>query len=143
MFDSVREERSTSRVDAAYSGVRVTVRGMLASARQEFHVDVSFGDPIVPLPQPVILHRVLGGEIMVTGYPLPMVFAEKLLTAVQRGTTNTRWRDYADIYLLCSAHVVSGPALHESLARVSEVRGVQRRSLSSVTTGYPPLAQAK
>jgi hypothetical protein len=79
----------------------------------------------------------------VTGYPLPMVFAEKLLTAVQRGTTNTRWRDYADIYLLSSAHAVVGSALHESLAQVSEARGVQRRSLSSSTVGYPALAQSK
>jgi hypothetical protein len=65
------------------------------------------------------------------------------MTAVQRGTTNTRWRDYVDIYLLSRAHAVSGRELDESLARVSEVRGVQRRSLSSATTGYAALAQAK
>lgn len=29
-----------------------------------------------------------------------MVLAEKLVTAVQRGTANTRWRDFADVYLL-------------------------------------------
>ncbi len=131
------------REDAAYSGVRVTVNGTLASARQEFHVDVSFGDPIIPAPQPVTLHRVLGGEISIAGYPLTMVFAEKLMTAVQRGTTNTRWRDYVDIYLLSRTHAISGRELDESLARVSDVRGVQRRSLSSATTGYAALAQAK
>jgi hypothetical protein len=131
------------REEATYSGVRVTVNGTLASARQEFHVDVSFGDPVIPAPRTVTLHRVLGGEISIAGYPLPMVFAEKLMTAVQRGTTNTRWRDYVDIYLLSRAHAVSGRELDESLARVSEVRGVQRRSLSSATTGYAALAQAK
>jgi hypothetical protein len=43
--------------------------------------------------------RLLGGSITVRGYPLSMVFAEKIVTAVQRGTVNTRWRDYADIVL--------------------------------------------
>jgi hypothetical protein len=55
------------REDAAYSGVRVTIRGELASARQEFGVDVSFGDPIVPAPSAVRLHRILGDEISIVG----------------------------------------------------------------------------
>lgn len=131
------------REEAAYSGVRVTVRGTLSSARQEFHVDVSFGDPIVPAPERVTLHRVLGGQISVSGYPLPMVFAEKLMTAVQRGTTNTRWRDYADVCLLSRAHSLSGQALHESLAQVSAAREVQRTSLTSAIPGYAAMAQGK
>jgi hypothetical protein len=131
------------RDDAAYSGVRVTVHAELARARQEFHVDVSFGDPIVPVPSPVVLHRVLGGEISIVGYPLSMILAEKLMTAVQRGIANTRWRDYADIYLLSTVHSVSSGALHTSLVQVSEARAVQRRSLSSATLGFAPIAQAK
>lgn len=40
-----------------------------------------------------------GGEIVVRGYPLAMVHAEKIVTALVRGTANTRWRDFADLYL--------------------------------------------
>jgi hypothetical protein len=29
-----------------------------------------------------------------------MVFAEKIVTALERGTANTRWRDFVDIYSL-------------------------------------------
>jgi hypothetical protein len=40
-----------------------------------------------------------------------MVFAEKIVTAVQRGTVNTPWRDYADIAILSAAHDVNGDEL--------------------------------
>lgn len=47
----------------------------------------------------------LGGEpLALSGYPLPMVYAEKLVTALQRGTVNTRWRDFADVWTLSGAH---------------------------------------
>lgn len=33
-----------------------------------------------------------------------MVYSEKIVTAVARGTVNTRWRDFADMYLLARRH---------------------------------------
>jgi Nucleotidyl transferase AbiEii toxin, Type IV TA system len=131
------------REDAVYSGVRVSLRASLARARQEFHVDVSFGDPIVPAASSVTLRRLLGGELVVSAYPLTMVLAEKLLTAVQRGSVNTRWRDYADLYLLSSVWEVDGGELHRALAGVAAARGVELRTLSSATVGFALLAQAK
>jgi hypothetical protein len=59
--------------------------------------------------------RLLGGAITVRGYPLSMVFAEKIVTAVQRGTVNTRWRDYADIAILSAVHDVNGDELAGSI----------------------------
>jgi len=73
-----------------------------------FHVDINFGDPSWPAPGIVEIPRLLGGSISVLGYPMVMVLAEKFVTAVQRGTANTRWRDGADIYLLSGRH---GPGL--------------------------------
>jgi hypothetical protein len=62
--DSIREAD-------VYAGVRMSLTGELSAA----------------------LPRLLDGEIAIAGYPLPMVHAEKLVTAVQRGVANTRWRD--------------------------------------------------
>ena len=99
-FDADTAAAETIRDDEEYSGVRVTLTAKLASARIALHVDVNMGDPIWPAPHPVDLPRLLGGSITVVGYPLPMVYAEKIITALQRGTVNTRWRDFADLYLL-------------------------------------------
>jgi len=67
-----------------YNGVRVTLHGRLSTADLTFHVDVNVGDPIWPGPETITLPRLLGGAIELTGYPLPMVHAEKIVTAIQR-----------------------------------------------------------
>jgi len=68
----------------AYHGVRVKLPCTLASARVGFGVDVNVGDPIWPGPEALVVPRLLGGTITVAGYPLPMVYAEKLVTMLQR-----------------------------------------------------------
>lgn len=56
------------------------------------------GDPIWPAAVTVRLPRLLDDEpLVLQSYPLPMVLAEKLVTAIARGTANTRWRDFADL----------------------------------------------
>jgi hypothetical protein len=61
----------------------------LATARPHFHVDTNVRDPISPAPKNVRLPRLLGDEIVLRGYPLEMVHAEKIVTAIARGTVNT------------------------------------------------------
>jgi hypothetical protein len=90
-FDLGSLSAETIREEDEYAGVRVHVNARLATARLQFHVDVNVGDPIWPKPTKVHLPRLLGGEpIELEGYPLHMVHAEKIVTAVQRGTANTR-----------------------------------------------------
>jgi hypothetical protein len=103
-FDPSMAEAGTIRDGDQYSGVRVALPCTLASARIRFHVDVNVGDPIWPEPSMVALPRLLGGFLSIVGYPLAMVYAEKIVTALERGVANTRWRDFADIYLLSRTH---------------------------------------
>ena len=65
-----------------------------------FHVDVNVGDPIWPEPLQISLPRLIDGAISARGYPLEMVLAEKIVTALERGTANARWRDFVDVYVL-------------------------------------------
>ncbi|MGC5331023.1 nucleotidyl transferase AbiEii/AbiGii toxin family protein [Micromonospora sp. DT62] len=143
VFDAAGAGAETIRDDDVYSGVRVTLAGTLAAARLTFHVDVNVGDPIWPDPQQVKLPRLLDGEIIVTGYPLPMVHAEKLVTALQRGEANTRWRDFADVYLLSNRHDVDGDDLAAAVQRVAEYRQVTLEPLSRALDGYAALAQPR
>jgi Nucleotidyl transferase AbiEii toxin, Type IV TA system len=108
----------------------------LATAHLHFHVDTNVGDPISPAPKDVRLPRLLGGEIVLRGYPLAMVHAEKIVTAVARGTVNTRWRDYADIYALARHHAIAGTELIRSTRRVAEHRQVQLVPLAQTLLDY-------
>jgi hypothetical protein len=97
-FDSQRPVAEVIREEDEYSGIRVTLDGRLSRAAIRLHVDVNIGDPIWPEPQYVSLPRLLEGVLQVRGYPLEMVLAEKVATAIARGTANTRWRDFVDLY---------------------------------------------
>ncbi|MFG3683773.1 nucleotidyl transferase AbiEii/AbiGii toxin family protein [Micromonospora chalcea] len=142
-LDAAGATAETIRDDDAYSGVRVNLTGRLAAARLALHIDVNVGDPIWPDPQPVKLPRLLDGEIVVTGYPLPMVYAEKLVTALQRGVANTRWRDFADVYLLSGGHDVDGDEMVTAVQRVAAYRAVPLGSLTQVLDGYAAIAQGR
>lgn len=134
-FDADDATAEAIRDDDVYSGVRVTLTGGLSAARVNFHVDVNVGDPIWPAPQRVVVPRLLTGQIVVAGYPLPMVYAEKTVTAIQRGSANTRWRDFADIYSLSRRHDVNGDELTAAVQRVADHRQVHLAPLSKVLDG--------
>lgn len=126
-----------------YGGVRVSLSATLASARLDFHVDVNMGEPIWPSASELDVPRLLGGTITVRGYPLHMVFAEKLVTAIQRGTAKTRWRDFADMYILSGQHHLSGHDLLKALHEVARYRRVEVRPLREVLDGFGQLGHVK
>ena len=127
----------------AYGGVRVTVQSTLASARVTYHVDVNVGDAVWPVPKHVFVPRLLGGQIRVKGYSLSMILEEKLVTALQRVPANTRWRDFADVYLITGKHDLRSDEVHESVRRVALARKVTLQPLETVLTGFATLAQPR
>lgn len=134
----------TIREDNDYAGVRVEVEAHLASARLPFHVDVNVGDPIWPSPTTVEVPRLRGGDpITLPGYPVHMVHAEKIVTAVQRGTANTRWRDFGDIFTLSRRHPINADDLTHAIDEVAHHRDTTIRPLAEVLDGYAELGQAR
>lgn len=112
------------RSDDVYPGIRVTLQATLATAKLVFHVDVNVGDPVWPGPAEIQLPRILATEpLVVRAYPLPMVLAEKIITALQRRAATSRWRDFADVLLLTRQNIIDGDTLDGALAAVATHRG--------------------
>lgn len=144
VFEPDSASAEVIREDGDYSGVRVTARATLASARLTFHVDVSVGDPIYPQPTTVSIPRLRGGQpITLSGYPMAMVHAEKIVTAIQRGTANTRWRDFGDIWTLSRHHPINGTELRNAITRVANSRNATLVPLHDALDGYDTIAQSK
>ncbi len=143
VFDTGSASTEIIRDDDEYSGVRVSIPCRLATADVSFHVDVNVGDAIWPTPEIVELPRLLGGTLRVRGYSIEMVLAEKLVTAVQRGTASTRWRDFFDIYSLTKSHPLRETILRGSIQRVAEGRSAVLTPLSVVLVRYEAIAQSK
>ena len=134
--ESIRDE-------ADYSGVRVKVTAQLATAKVALHVDVNFGDPIWPAPTEAVLPRLLGGNLRLRGYPDHMVLAEKIVTAIERGDQNTRWRDFTDIAAIARSRIIRGADLHEAISAVAGYRQVDIEPLGTLIAEMPTLAQRK
>lgn len=143
VFSPGQLETRVIRDDDFYAGVRLTISAHVATAHIRFHVDVSFGDPIIPEPGIVEVPRLIGDAIRVLGYPIEMVLAEKIVTAVQRGTYNTRWRDFVDVIVLAARHVVDGSILDESVTHVAGFRRVDREPLERVLNGLGRVAEPR
>ena len=135
--EAIREE------SAGYTGVRISLPATLASARVSFHVDVNVGDPIEPAPETTAVPRLLGGTIDVLGYSVEMVIAEKLVTTVQRGTANTRWRDFVDLHRIVRSRRLPGAQLVASTRLVADYRLATLAPLRTVLDGYGEVAQAR
>ena len=140
-LDSVSGEQT--RDEADYNGVRVKMAGRLATALVALHVDVNFGDPIWPAPTEAVLPLVLGGTLRLLGYPDHMVLAEKIVTALERGEQNTRWRDFTDIAAIARSRPVEGADLQEAIRVVARYREVELEPLGPLLSRMPELAQRK
>jgi hypothetical protein len=127
-----------------YPGVRVRLVAHLATARLRLQVDVNVGDPIAPRAELIEVPALLAGPgPRVLGYSRAMVIAEKLVTALQRGAANTRWRDFADLFLLLTSDAAATEPVALSLAAVARHRGVDLVPLGEALTGMPAVAQRR
>jgi hypothetical protein len=79
----------------------------------------------------------------VRGYPLVLVYAEKIVTAITRGTASTRWRDFADMYTLTRRHPVDGTELDASIHEVARHRGTRITPLGRTLNRYGVIGQQR
>lgn len=87
--------------EADYSGYEVTIKGYFNTIYVNFTIDISTGDVITPREIKYKFKLLFQDkEIEVLAYNLETVISEKIHSIITRGVTNTRARDYYDIYIL-------------------------------------------
>lgn len=143
VFDAGSIHGQRIRDEADYHGVRVSMKARLATAKVSLHIDVNFGDPIWPEPTQAALPLLLGGTLRLLGYPDHMVLAEKIVTALERGEQNTRWRDFTDIAAIIRLRSLKGSDLQKAIGVVARYRQVELEPISPLLSEMPALAQHK
>jgi hypothetical protein len=112
------------RKEANYAGARVTLLGMLDSARCPVQIDIGFGDAVVPGPDevhyPVILVEMPEPHLHV--YPRYTVVAEKLEALTSLGMLNSRMKDFFDLWILAKHSDFDGQILSRAVAATFERR---------------------
>ncbi|MCL6620241.1 nucleotidyl transferase AbiEii/AbiGii toxin family protein [Thermomonas hydrothermalis] len=101
-FDLASLRVSEIRETAHYHGLRVNLRARLGTAECLIQWDIGFGDAVTPGPEdaklPTLLDDLPAPWLRI--YPRETVFAEKLEVIVMLGMTNSRMKDYFDLFSL-------------------------------------------
>ncbi len=102
VFDPGSVAGSEIRKEAGYGGVRIDLRATLDRARLALQIDIGFGDAVTPAPQPITYPTLLPDVPAPTlrAYPKATVVAEKLHAVTVLGMTNTRMKDFFDLWVL-------------------------------------------
>lgn len=112
--------------DAEYPGIRVSMQAIFDGTVTPIKVDISTGDVITPAAVQHSYKLMLEDRyIQLLSYNLETVLAEKLETIVRRHLTNTRMRDFYDIYILKKLYEsdISKRLLQDALEATAQIRG--------------------
>jgi hypothetical protein len=137
VFDPESVAGTEIRKDAGYGGVRIDVRATLDGARLALQVDIGFGDAVTPEAQHVTYPTLLNDVPAPTlrAYPKATVVAEKLHAVTVLGMTNTRMKDFFDLWVLLHDTTLNDAELQRAIEatftrRQTAVPGTQPIGLS-------------
>ncbi len=129
VFDPASVAGTEIRKDAGHGGVRIDLRATLDGARLALQIDIGFGDAVTPAAEPVTYPPLLSDLPAPTlrAYPKATVVAEKLHAVTILGMTNSRMKDFFDLWVL----------LHDSTLDDAELRRAIKATFARRQTAIP------
>ncbi len=116
-FDAAHMELEPIAVEKKYPGTSVKVVAHLDTIVQPVSVDIGFGDVVTPYPlyldYPLLLPDVPAVELY--AYSLETLIAEKFHAMVDRDESNSRMKDFFDVYQLFTNHKIDRELLAEAI----------------------------
>ena len=104
------------REEAVYGGIRVIIEARLENSRIPIQCDVGFGDAVTPGPVVIEFPALLDfPPPHLHSYPTYTVVAEKLEAMVLLGETNSRMKDFYDLWFLSRHFDFDGKTLVEAI----------------------------
>lgn len=118
-----------------YPGIRVSLRATYDPMVISLTVDVGTGDAITPGKIEYSFPMLFDDRtIDIYSYNLETVLAEKLATALSRGSENTRSRDFYDLYILQKLY---GSRYDRAILRLALERTMAKRGKDADLESYP------
>ena len=123
-FDASTIKGEVRRTDEEYQGCKVEVTAALDGVAIRVLIDFGFGDVITPRARVVTYPTILAASPAprLTIYPRETVIAEKFEAMVSLGLSNSRLKDFYDLWTLCQSFDFDGQLLSEAIRRTFERR---------------------
>jgi predicted nucleotidyltransferase component of viral defense system len=139
IFDASSVTVAAIRDTQEYGGFRVLLTARLGTAILRLQIDVGFGDAITPTPAITDFPSILSqSRPRIRVYPRETVVAEKFEAMVQLGMTNSRMKDYYDLWFMSSHFEFDGSTLSAAMRATFERRGtaIPGRSPTALTAEF-------
>jgi len=120
--------------DQDYCAFRLKIDAYLGRIIQHLKLDFSTGDKITPSEISVKYQLMFGDDsIRILAYNIETIMAEKFETVLSRSVTNTRMKDFYDLYILFSlnASTINFDILRDAIVNTAQHRGSIRAALNS------------
>jgi len=116
VFDPASVTADEIREDNAYGGIRVRLMGKLGTAEIPVQIDIGVGDAVTPEPESVLFPTLLDFPApQIRIYPAYTVVAEKFEAMVKLGMTNTRMKDFHDVWFLAKRFEFDNAILRQAI----------------------------
>lgn len=134
-------------VHLAYTGAEISLLATFGATKTVIRMDLGFGDLVEPIDYSINLISTSRGplfenKISLRCYPKEFIFAEKLETVVFRGASNTRMKDFHDLYSLIHLGELENSLLEKALQLVFQHRKTSLKKLP-VTFNQDSLVELK
>ena len=120
-IDSIQVEDIMN--DKEYLGLHVKIQANLDSIRQWVAIDVGFGDSVVGIKEmlyPSLLDNLPKANIFV--YSIESVVAEKFHAMIARDESNSRMKDFFDVYQILTNHKIDNQVLESAIKATFRAR---------------------
>jgi broad specificity phosphatase PhoE/predicted nucleotidyltransferase component of viral defense system len=114
-----------------YDGYRVRINATIGNVKKIFSIDIATGDVITPEPKQLNYVTNITQEIItINSYNIETILAEKFQTVIERGTDNTRMKDFYDIYMLINHKELDKEMFHDVIINTFEARKTNIKKLN-------------
>jgi predicted nucleotidyltransferase component of viral defense system len=111
--------------EAEYPGIRVHLLAKVGeTVKLRLQIDMGFSDEIVPSPSIIVYPTILSDmpSPILQGYPKETVISEKFHGIVDRGSLNSRMKDFYDIWFIILQSNIDGTILQDAIMTTFNAR---------------------
>lgn len=132
-FESVKVSPLAHR-HMKYPGFELAMMVIIGATRSHVRIDVGIGDQVTPENLTLILSvndgvPLFEKDIELWAYSAEAIFAEKYETAIRRGATNSRMKDYHDLILLIQSGILDLAKMQSTLTTTFKNRKTAYESI--------------
>ena len=109
--------------DGDYKGIRVKFTAVMGSSKTPISIDLGFSDKMIPEPREINFPTILDDPSpSLRAYCLETIIAEKFEAITKLSLTNSRMKDFYDLYMILTEQELNKEVLKESIKATFEHR---------------------